>query len=656
MSFIDEKSVNTIRVFSAEMITKAKSGHPGICLGAAPIMHTLFTRYINIDSESPNWFDRDRFVLSAGHGSALLYVMLHLSGFEISVEDLKEFRQLGSLTPGHPEYKHTPGVEITTGPLGQGISTAVGMAIAEKHLGAKFNRPDLEIVNHYTYVLCGDGDLQEGVTMEACSLAGRLQLEKLIVLFDSNDVQLDGPTSLATSDNIKGKFEAMGWNYLLVEDGNNCEEIAKQIEEARNNTSHKPTIIEIKTLIGYGAENSGESSVHGKPLSIEGLKILRENLGVKGEEFTIPEDVYNYYQKNVIARGNMANSHWNSELAQYEKKYPEDYEKFMHYMYNDFEVTDYELLPEYEVGTKVSTRKVMGAVTTALGRQVENMIGGSADLVSSTMVKGNEGNFDVDNYVGRNINFGVREHAMGAIVNGLTLSGLKGFGAGFFVFSDYMKPAIRLAALMKIPSIFLFSHDSVCVGEDGPTHQPIEQLANLRAVPNLNVVRPADAKEMTVAMLSAIDNNNEYPTVITSTRQDVEVLAETDAEGFGYGAYIAYETSKKKVDRIVISCGSELALCINAAKELEKEGIGVRVVSMPSMFIYERQTEEYKEKILPKHITKRLAVEMGASMPWYKYASKVLSIDTFGSSMPIKEIFDYYGFTVENVKSLIKKL
>lgn len=655
MSFIDEKSVNIIRVFSAEMITKAKSGHPGICLGAAPIMHTLFTKFINVDSESPNWFDRDRFVLSAGHGSALLYVMLHLSGFDISIDDLKEFRQLGSLTPGHPEYLHTPGVEITTGPLGQGISTAVGMAIAEKHLAAKFNRPDLDVINHYTYVLCGDGDLQEGVTMEACSLAGRLQLEKMIVLFDSNDVQLDGPTNLATSDNIKEKFIAMGWNYLEVTDGNDCDEIAKAIEEAKENTNHKPTIIEIKTLIGYGAENSGESSVHGKPLTPEGIQILRENLGVKGEEFTIPEDVYNYYRKNVVARGNIANSHWNTQLAIYEEKYPEDYELLQHFMYNDFEVTNYDILPQYEVGKKVSTRKVMGALNTALGMQIENMIGGSADLISSTMVKGNEGNFDVDNYIGRNINFGVREHAMAAIVNGLTLSGLKGFGAGFFVFSDYMKPAIRLAALMGIPSLFLFSHDTVCVGEDGPTHQPIEQLAGLRAIPNLNVVRPADAKEMTMAMLNAIEDND-YPTVITSTRQDVEVLAETDSEGFNHGAYIAFEPANKKPEKIIVTCGAELALCIQAAKELEKEGEFVRVVSMPSMFIFEKQNKEYKESILPRNLVRRLAVEMGASMPWYKYAANVLAIDTFGKSMPISKIFEEYGFTVSNIKKLVKEI
>ncbi len=654
MSFIDDKSVNAIRVFSAEVITKAKSGHPGICLGAAPIMHTLFTRFLNIDSEDSNWFDRDRFVLSAGHGSALLYTMLHLSGFGISIDDLKQFRQKGSITPGHPEYKEVPGVEISTGPLGQGFASAVGMAIAEKHLAAKFNRNDIDVINHYTYVLCGDGDLQEGITAEAASLAGRLQLGKLVVLYDSNDVQLDGPTSLACLDDVKGKFEAMGWNHILVEDGNDCDSIASAIEKVHENLSNRPTIIEIRTIIGFGAENSGESSVHGKPLSEEGIENLKNNLHYQAQPFTIPTDVYNFYRKNVIERGNNADSQWNRTLAEYEEKYPEEYEDLMHYVYNDFKVTDYDVLPSFEEGSKISTRKVMGKVLTAISMQVENLIGGSADLVSSTMVKGNDGNFDTDNYRGRNINFGVREHAMGAIVNGLTLHNMKGFGAGFFVFSDYLKPAIRLAALMGIPSMFLFSHDSVCVGEDGPTHQPIEQLAGLRAIPNLNVVRPADAKEMTLALLQAV-NNNDYPSVIVSTRQDLPILAETDGEGFSHGAYIAYEPSSTP-NYIIITCGSELAISLAAARELEENGFYVRVVSMPSMFIFEKQSDEYKEEILPSYLTKRLAIEMGSGMPWYKYASKVLSIESFGASMPLAEIPQTYGFTVENIESIISKM
>ncbi len=647
----DTKCTNALRVFGAEMITNAKSGHPGIVLGAAPIVHTLFTRHMNVNAEDDKWFNRDRFVLSAGHGSTLLYMILHLSGFDLSVEDLKSFRQKGSKTPGHPEYGHTSGVEITTGPLGQGIATSVGMAIAESYLGARFNKPNFDVVKHYTYVLCGDGDLQEGVCAEAMSLAGHLGLNRLIVLYDSNDIQLDGEVSLANTENTKMKYEAMGWNYLRVEDGNDCDQIDAAIKEAKTSTN-KPTIIEIKTVIGYGAANSGESSVHGKPLSKEDIQVLRNNLGYNEPELTFPEDVREFYKQSVIDRGYQEDSDWNEMLVAYGQEYPHEYAEFLQFIDEDFVVTDLDNIPTYEAGTKESTRKVMGKILDWLGSELPNIMGGSADLTSSTMVKGADGNYGPSNPLGRNIKFGVREHAMAAITNGITLhGGLRGFCSGFFVFSDYLKPAVRLAALMNLPSLFFFSHDSVCVGEDGPTHQPIEQLAMFRATPNLNVVRPADATEMTSALLQAFEKNP-YPTIITSSRQAVPNLDVTQAEGAKRGAYVVY-TPSKVAKNTIISCGTELANCILAAKELEKHKIYANVVSMPSMFLFEQQDEEYKESVLPKNL-RTVAVEMGATMPWYKYAQVVKGIDTFGASMPINDIYETYGFRVEDLVEYFK--
>ncbi|MDE5715880.1 MAG: transketolase [Anaeroplasmataceae bacterium] len=644
-NYIDDLCIKSLRVLGAEIITKAKSGHPGIVLGAAPIAHTLFTRHLNIDSNDEKWFNRDRFILSAGHGSVLLYMMLHFSGFGITINDLTEFRQKGSLTPGHPEYGHTPGVEMTTGPLGQGFASAVGMAIAESHLAAKFNKPNLDIVDHNTYVLCGDGDLQEGVAMEAASLAGHLKLNKLIVLYDSNDIQLDGVVSLANTESIENKFKAMNWNYIRVEDGNDVEEIDEAIKKAKNSKS-QPTLIEVKTIIGYGAPTSGECSVHGKPLSDEEVQILKNNLDYNQMSFAVPQEVREFYKNNVKERGSQANSNWNFIMAQFAKKYNEEYELLNHYMFDDFRIEDYDDLPEFEVGSSVSTRTVMGKVMDWASSKLPNLIGGSADLSSSTMIKGAGGIYGGVNLIGRNIKFGVREHAMGAIANGITLhGGLRGFCSGFFVFSDYLKPAIRLAAIMKIPTMFLFSHDSLCVGEDGPTHQPVEQLAMFRSMPNINVFRPADAKEMASAMILTLENK-ENPTIIVSTRQNLPVLDCTNLEGVSKGAYIVFEP-KGTPGSLLITCGSELDLCISVAKKLEEENIFTRVVSMPSMDLFERQSEEYKNKVMPKRITKRMAVEMGASMPWYKYASVVHGIDEFGKSMPLKYIAEEYGFTID---------
>lgn len=654
MSVIDLKCINTLRVVGAEMIHKANSGHPGIVLGAAPMVHTLFTRHLNINCQDEQWFNRDRFVLSAGHGSALLYLLLHLSAFAISMDDLKNFRQKGSITPGHPEYGHTPGVEITTGPLGQGLASAVGLAIAESYLSAKFNKNDLSIIDHYTYVLCGDGDLQEGIAMEAMSLAGHLGLKKLIVLYDSNDVQLDGEVSLVNTEDTQMKMEAMGWQYLKVEDGNNVDDIDKAIAFAKGSTT-KPTLIEIKTIIGYGAPNSGESSVHGKPMSAEDIQALRKFLGYTAPEFEIVDAVKEFYDTNVVKRGYDANSSWNHQLIQYAREYPQDYKLLCDFMYNEVKLSDYEGMPSYEIGTKESTRKVMGKLLDWLSIKLPNIIGGSADLTASTMVKGADGIYGQANPLGRNIKYGVREHAMAAITNGITLhGGLKGFCSGFFVFSDYLKPAVRLAAIMHLPSLFFFSHDTVCVGEDGPTHQPVEHLTMFRSMPNTNVFRPADAVEMTSAMLLAFAETD-CPTVIVSSRQTLLNLDCTNFEGVSKGAYIAFEP-KGTPGYALITCGSELTLCIDVAKRLEQEQIFVRVVSMPSMFLFEKQSKEYKEAVLPKRMKKRMAVEMGSSMSWYKYASKVHGIDVFGSSMPLKCIHEEYGFTVEEIYKEFKAM
>ncbi|MBQ9520731.1 MAG: transketolase [Acholeplasmatales bacterium] len=653
MNSIDSLCINSLRVVGAEMITKAKSGHPGIVLGAAPIVHTLFTRHININAQDDKWYNRDRFILSAGHGSTLLYMMLHLSGVSLTMDDLKNLRQKDSMTPGHPEYRHTKGVEISTGPLGQGIASAVGFAIAESYLAAKFNQPGLNVIDNNTFVLCGDGDLQEGIAMEAMSLAGHLGLNKLIILHDSNDIQLDGEVSFATSDNLKAKFEAMGFNYIKVEDGNDIDSVDEAISTAKN-SSDKPTFIEIKTIIGYGAPNSGESSIHGKPMSQDDIKELRKNLEYNYPELEFANEVKEFYKKNVTERGISACNEWNHLLRTYEKKYPEEYAELMKFVYDDFEIDSVDDIPTWKVGEAESTRKEMGKILDWLSTKLPNIMGGSADLTASTMVKGADGIYGKDNPLGRNIKFGVREHAMAAITNGITLyGGMRGFCAGFFVFSDYLKPAVRLAAIMGLPSVFLFSHDTVCVGEDGPTHQPVEQLTMFRSMPNTNVIRPADAKEMTGAMLHAFKKDNTYPTVITSSRQGLPNLEETSAEGVSKGAYVAYKAAKDSKYAFV-TCGSELSLCLEVAKKLKADGINVDVISMPSIYLFEKQSDEYKKSIF-KANQKRMAVEMGASLGWYKYASYVKGIDTFGKSMPITKIFDEYGFTVDEIYNEFKE-
>lgn len=652
MTMMVQKAINAIRVLGVDAINHANSGHPGIVLGAAPMAYKLFTEHLNIDVKNPKWMNRDRFILSAGHGSMLLYALNHFVGYKISMEDIKNFRQVGN-TPGHPEYGHTEGVETTSGPLGQGISNAVGMAIAETHLAARFNKENFPIVDHHTYVLCGDGDLQEGVAMESMSIAGHLGLGKLIVLFDSNDIQLDGSVSLTYSENHKQKFEAMGWQYIKVADGDDIVSINRAIKKAKAETD-KPSLIEVKTIIGYGTNLAGTSKSHGSPVGLEEAKVLRKNLEWSHEPFVIPEDVYAHYRKKVTLRGQRVHRQWKELLLSYSQAYPAEFALYEAFIKNETHVNLDDFKDEVNSDNE-ATRNTSGKIISKLSKQNLNLIGGSADLTASTKAKGADGHYSKETRLGRNINFGVREHAMGAIVNGMVLhGGLKVFSGAFFVFSDYMKPAIRLAAIMQIPSIFVFSHDTIAVGEDGPTHQPVEQLAGLRVIPNLNVIRPADANETLAAWKIAMESKD-TPTVIILTRQNVEKQKESSYEGVIQGAYVI-SPEQNRLDGILLSAGSEVGLAIETQNLLKEKGKDVRVVSMPSSFLFEKQTLKYRKQILPKS-SKILAIEMASSDSWYKYTQYVYGIDKFGVSAPLNKALELYGFTKENVAEyFLKKL
>ena len=640
---MDNKVINTLRFLGVEMIAKANSGHPGIVLGAAPMIETLFTKHLRMNPVDSSWINRDRFVLSAGHGSALLYAMLHLSKFNVTIEDLKKFRQIGN-TPGHPEYGHTDGVETTSGPLGQGIANAVGMAMAEAHLASKFNEDGYSIIDHHTYVLCGDGDLQEGVALEALSLAGHLKLNKLIILFDSNDIQLDGAVHLSYSENHKLKFEAMGFNYIAVEEGMRVEHINQAILQAKQQ-HEKPTFIEIKTTIGFGTDVAGTSQAHGKPLSETQIKDLKQALNWNLEPFKVPEDVYEYCSEHIVNRGHQAYTQWLKLEDTYKERFPEKHLKLKKY-FSHVEASELDSLFEINFNDQEATRVSGGKVIEKASMILENMIGGSADLASSTKAKGLDGDFISNHYTGRNINFGVREHAMGAIVNGMTLhQGLKVFSGAFFVFSDYMKPAIRLAAIMRIPSIFVMTHDSIAVGEDGPTHQPVEQLAGLRAIPFLNVIRPANGIETASAFKCAL-TSKDTPTVIVLSRQNV-LPTEGNIEGSQKGAYIISK-EKNKLDGILLATGTEVGLAVKAQAELYKNGKDVRVVSMPSMFMFEKQDLHYKNDVLPAH-TKILAIEAAHPMPWFKYTPYIMGIEIFGASADGDLVMEKYQFTVKDI-------
>jgi transketolase len=661
---VDELSVTTIRTLSIDMIEKANSGHPGMPMGAAPMAYTLWTRFMNHNPKNPKWFNRDRFVLSAGHGSALLYSMLHLSGYNLSMDDLKQFRQWGSKTPGHPEYGHTEGVEATTGPLGQGIAMAVGMAMAERHLASVYNKDRYEIVNHFTYSICGDGDLMEGVSAEAASLAGHLKLGRLIVLYDSNDISLDGDLNKSFSESVKERFQSYGWQYLRVEDGNNLEEIAKALEEAKSDLD-RPTLIEVRTVIGYGSPNrAGTSGVHGAPLGKEELKLTKEAYQWTFEEdFYVPQEVYDHFQKLIVEQGEKKEKEWNELFAEYKNEYPELATQLEQALRGELPEGWDQGIPVYSEGKALATRASSGEVLNGIAQNLPILIGGSADLAGSnkTMIKGS-GDYMPGSYEGRNIWFGVREFAMGAAMNGMALhGGVKVFGGTFFVFSDYLRPAIRLAALMGLPVTYVLTHDSIAVGEDGPTHEPIEHLAALRAMPNLSLIRPADANETAAAWKLAVESTNK-PTALVLTRQNLPTLkgtAEKAYEGVSKGAYVISPAGQENPDALLLASGSEVSLAIEAQKALAEEGIDVSVVSMPSWDRFEQQSQEYKDSVLPKNVKKRLGIEMGSSLGWHKYTGDegdVLAIDQFGASAPGEKIMDEFGFNVNNVVARVKAL
>lgn len=647
---VEQLSIDTIRFLSVEAIQKAKSGHPGLPMGAAPMAYTLWAKNMKHNPKNPNWQNRDRFVLSAGHGSALLYSMLHLFGYGLTVSDLKNFRQLNSLTPGHPEYKRTVGVETTTGPLGQGIANAVGMAWVEKYLAAKFNRPNFEIVDHYTYALCGDGCLMEGISSEAASIAGTLELGKLILLYDSNNISIEGSTDIAFKEDIKKRFEAYGWQTLLVEDGTDIEQIDRAIKEAKKDK--RPTIIEIKTQIGYGSPNKqGKSSAHGEPLGEEEITQTKKNLNWNyEEEFYVPQEVKEYMNK-LKEEAQQKEDRWNKLCDEYKKEYPELASMWQQW---NSEQLDVDLLNDKDFWTyegNIATRVSSEIVLNKVAKLVPNLFGGSADLAPSTKtIMKDRGDFSKDTPDGSNLHFGVREHAMTAIANGMALhGGVRPYIAGFFVFSDYMKPALRLSALMQLPVISILTHDSIGVGEDGPTHEPIEQLAMLRSIPNYTVFRPCDTHETAAAWYTAL--NRKSPTAIILSRQNLPLLNETGKEALK-GAYILKDSAKPVPDIILMASGSEVELVYNAKDVLATKGIDARVVSMPCMELFDEQSEEYKQSVLPKNVRARLAVEAGATFGWHKYVGldgDVIGIDKFGASAPAKELFKEFGFTVENV-------
>ena len=656
---IESKAINSIRILSADGIQKANSGHPGLPLGAAPAAYTLWSKFLHFDPTHLQWENRDRFVLSAGHGSMLLYSLLHLFSCGLKKEDLMSFRQMGSLTPGHPEYGHTMGVDATTGPLGAGLAMAVGFAMAESHLAAEFNKEGLALVDHRTYALCGDGCLMEGISSEALSLAGTLNLHKLTILYDSNHISIEGNTEIAFTENVEKRMEAFGFKTLTVEDGNDVEAISYALKKAEEDTT-APYFITIKTEIGYGVPNKqGKASAHGEPLGEENIKEMRAFLHWEYEEaFYIPEEVYAHYQ-SLVEEKKKSYIAWKAVLEEYAKNYPDDYEKYLSY-HDKKKVLD--LLHDKALWEKAekaeATRNSSGEILQMVKDRVPNLFGGSADLAPSTKteMKG-EGFFSKDNRLGKNIHFGVRELAMAGIANGILLhGGYRSYASTFFVFSDYIKPMARLAALMKLPQIYILTHDSIGVGEDGPTHEPIEQLAMLRSTPNFRVFRPADRQETAAAWFSAL-SSTDCPTAIVLSRQNLPQLCQDGKEALK-GAYILSD-SEKTPEFIFIATGSELELAEKAGEVLRGEGKAVRVVSMPSMEIFEMQSEEYKEKILPSSVEKRISVEALSSFGWGKYVGlkgRSLSMDSFGASAPAKELFTHFGFTVENLLKLARSL
>lgn len=656
---IDMKSVNAIRVLSADAIQKANSGHPGLPLGSAAMAYELWAKHMKHNPADPNWANRDRFILSGGHGSALLYSLLHLFGYGLTIDDMKNFRQLGSKTPGHPEYGHTVGVEATTGPLGAGMAMAVGMAMAENHLAAKFNKEGYPVVDHYTFVLGGDGCMMEGISYEAFSLAGSLGLGKLIVLYDSNNISIEGNTNIAFRENVQERFRAFGFQTLLVKDGNDLEEISKAIEEAKADTT-RPTMIEVKTKIGFGCPaKEGKASAHGEPLGAENVAALRKNLGWDIEEsFVIPQDVYDNYKK--IAEANAKEEEaWNAMFADYAQKYPEMKELWDTYHDKKRAEKLWNNAEFWKVPEKAeATRSLSGKLINIMKEELPNMFGGAADLAPSTKTyMADMGDYSKENPSGNNIHFGIRELAMAAIGNGIALhGGLRPFVSTFFVFSDYVKPMARLSALMGLPLTYVLTHDSIGVGEDGPTHEPIEQLAMFRAMPNFTVYRPADATETAAAWYYAA-TSEKTPTALVLSRQNLPQLEGSGREALKGGYVVAKET-KAVPDAIVIASGSEVQLGIEAKKILAEEGVDIRVVSMPSMDVFEQQSQEYKEEILPKNVRARVAVEALSGFGWDKYTGldgEIISMKSFGASAPGNLLFEHFGITTEAVVAAVKK-
>lgn len=660
---IDQLGVNTIRTLSIEAIQKANSGHPGLPMGAAPMAYALWTKHLNVNpATSLDWPNRDRFILSAGHGSAMLYSLLHLAGYQVTIDDLKNFRQWESKTPGHPEYQHTDGVEATSGPLGQGISTSVGMAMAEAHLAATYNRDSFNVMDHYTYALCGDGDLMEGVSAEASSMAGHMKLGKLIVLYDSNDISLDGPTSKAFTENVGARYEAYGWQHILVKDGNDLEAISKAIDEAKAETE-KPSLIEIKTVIGFGSPKEGTSAVHGAPIGQDGINAAKTVYGWEYPDFTVPEEVAKRFKEEINDKGAKTEAKWDAMFANYEKAHPELAKQFKAAFADELPANWEEALPVYEEGTAQASRVSSKDAIQAIAKAVPNVWGGSADLSGSNNTTiADEKEFQPGSYEGRNIWFGVREFAMASAMNGIHLhGGTRVYGGTFFVFTDYLRPAVRMSAIQNLPVIYVLTHDSVAVGEDGPTHEPIEQLASVRCMPNVQVIRPADGNETSAAWIQALETTNK-PTILVLSRQNLPVLPnskEMAKEGVSKGGYVISKAESDTPEGILIATGSEVNLAVQAQKELKAQGKDVSVVSLPSFDLFEAQDEAYKESVLPKAVTKRVAIEAASPFGWERYIGsegKMIGIDHFGASAPGDFVLEQFGFTVDNVVNTFNEL
>ena len=660
---INQKCINTIRILSAEAIQKANSGHPGLPLGCAPISHLLYSVVMKHNPNNPNWLNRDRFVLSAGHGSTMLYSSLHLCGYNISINDIKNFRQFGSITPGHPEFGLTQGVETTTGPLGQGFANAVGMALVQHYFAAKYNKPNFNIIDNYIYVIAGDGDMMEGITHEAAAFAGHNKFSNLIVFYDNNKITIDGSTSLAMSENVADRFIAYGWNVLHVKDANNLSELNEAVKKAKEFTS-APSLIVVDTTIGFGSPNKqGKSSVHGSPLGKEELALTKANLGWNyTEEFFVPEEVYSHYEK-VKIKGMQLNSEWDSLFEKYSKSYPAEASEFTDSINGNFVNTETLNIPEFtDYNASIATCVASGKVLDYLAQFIPNLIGGSADLTPSNNTKPAASNsFSADNFTGRYIHFGIREHAMGAILNGMVMyGGVIAYGGTFLVFSDYMRPAVRIAALSHINPIFVFTHDSIGLGEDGPTHQPIEHLAALRCIPNSYAFRPADANETVYSWKFALQNNK-APVSLALSRQNIKLIDRNkyaNAKGTLKGGYIL-KKSDAKPDLLLLASGSEVNLCLEAAEKLEKAGLKVNVISMPCTQLFVKQDAKYKNSVLPKECQTRLAIEAGVRQGWDKYLGNngdMISIETFGASAPYEILYEKYGLTVDNIISKAKKL